>query len=151
MLVAAGPLLLRFRPRWAASFNLLVTNRITGLFANRLPMFGILIHQGRTSGKTYRTPVNVFKTPDGFAIALTYGRECQWVRNVLAAGAAQLETRGKLYRISSPLILHDNGRRRFPLPVRVIQRILGAEDLMAISAQGEGLIQSRSFSRGSLA
>jgi hypothetical protein len=67
-------LLLRFRKRWVASFNLAVTNRITSRFANRLPGFGILTHVGRKSGRVYRTPVNVFQAPEGFLIALTYGR-----------------------------------------------------------------------------
>lgn len=151
MLVAAGPLVLRFRPRWAAAFNLTVTNRITGPFANRLPGFAILIHWGRKSGRTYRTPVNVFRRPDGFLIALTYGRECQWVRNVMAAGSAELETSGKIYRLFAPAIIHDPSRGQFPVPVRIILRIIGANEFMRVSAQRETLIQSGSFSRGSLA
>src|SRR6266487_5799983 len=94
VLVLAPILLIRFRKRWVAAFNLAVTNRITSQFAARLPGFGILTHVGRKSGKLYRTPVNVFRAPEGFLIALTYGRESEWVRNVFAAGGCQLETRG---------------------------------------------------------
>src|ERR1700674_5012745 len=90
-------LLIRFRKRWVAAFNRAFTNRITSLFADRFPGFGILTHAGRKSGRLYRTPVNVFREPDGFLIALTYGRECEWVRNVLATGGCQLETRHVLY------------------------------------------------------
>jgi F420H(2)-dependent quinone reductase len=90
-ILLAPILLLRFRKRWAAAFNLAVTNRITSRFANRLPGFGILTHVGRKSGKVYRTPVNVFRAPDGFLIALTYGRDSEWVKNVLAAGKCQLD------------------------------------------------------------
>ena len=54
-------LLIRFRKRWVAAFNLAVTNRITTRFAGRLPGFGIVTHAGRKSGKLYRTPVNVFR------------------------------------------------------------------------------------------
>src|SRR5207245_3378116 len=67
--------LIRFRKRWVASFNLAVTNRITNRFAARLPGFGMVTHVGRKSGRVYQTPVNVFRFPDGFLIALTYGRE----------------------------------------------------------------------------
>src|ERR1700738_179597 len=95
-------LLIRFRKRWVAAFNLAVTNRITSRFANRLPGFGILTHVGRKSGRLYRTPVNVFRAPDGFLIALTYGRDSEWVRNVLSAGGCQLETRRVLYELSAP-------------------------------------------------
>ncbi|MGA8619419.1 MAG: nitroreductase family deazaflavin-dependent oxidoreductase [Candidatus Sulfotelmatobacter sp.] len=126
-------LLLRFRKRWVATFNLAVTNRITSRFAARLPGFGILTHVGRKSGRVYRTPVNVFRAPEGFLIALTYGRESEWVKNVVAAGACQIETRGIRYQFSSPTVVHDPTRRRFPVPVRVILGIIGANDFMQLS------------------
>jgi hypothetical protein len=102
MILLAPILLIRFRKRWIAAFNLAVTNRITSRFAARLPGFGMLTHVGRKSGRADRTPVNVFRTPEGFLIALTYGRESQWVRNVLAAGKCELETQGVRYRLSAP-------------------------------------------------
>ena len=126
-------LLVRFHKRKLAAFHRSVTNRITIQFADRLPGFGILRHVGRKSGKVYRTPVNVFRTPDGFLIALTYGRESEWVRNVVAAGACQLETRGVQYQLSSPTIVHDPTRRRFPIPVQIVLRLIGANDFMQLS------------------
>ena len=60
-ILVAAVLLIRFRKRWVAAFNLAVTNRITSRFAARLPGFGILTHVGRKSGRIYRTPVNVFR------------------------------------------------------------------------------------------
>jgi len=126
-------LLIRLRKRWVAAFNLAVTNRITSRFANRLPGFGILIHVGRKSGRVYRTPVNVFRVPEGFLIALTYGRDSEWVKNVLAAGKCQLETRRVRYQLSSPTIVHDPSRRRFPFVVRMILRLIGANDFMQLS------------------
>jgi deazaflavin-dependent oxidoreductase (nitroreductase family) len=132
-ILLAPILLIRFRKRWVAAFNLAVTNRITSRFAARLPGFGILTHVGRKSGRVYRTPVNVFRAPDGFLIALTYGRESEWVRNVVSAGACQLETRGVQYQLSSPTIVHDPTRRRFPIPVRIVLRLIGADDFMQLS------------------
>jgi deazaflavin-dependent oxidoreductase (nitroreductase family) len=132
---AAPIILIRFRKRWVAAFNLAVTNRITSRFAARLPGFGILTHVGRKSGRIYRTPVNVFRAPDGFVIALTYGRDSEWVKNVLAAGGCQLETRGVRYQLSSPTIVHDPTRRRFPLFVRVILRFIGANDFMQMGCE----------------
>lgn len=151
-LLAAGSLLLRFHPRWVASFNRAVTNRITARFANRLPGFGIIIHKGRESGRLYRTPVNVFKTQDGFLIALTYGRDSQWVKNVLAAGRGRLETRGMVYDLFAPSIVHDPARRRFPFLVRIVLRIIGANDFMQISARrADGLVEASGSSRGKIA
>src|SRR6266853_6847623 len=132
-ILLAPILLVRFRNRWVAAFNLAVTNRITGLFAARLPGFGIVTHKGRKSGRIYRTPVNIFRAPNGFLIALTYGRDSEWVRNVLAAGGCQLETRRVLYQLSAPTIVHDPTRRRFPMLVRIILWIIGAEDFIQLS------------------
>src|SRR6266852_811454 len=129
-IVLAPILLIRFRKRWVTAFNLAVTNRITSRFAARLPGFGILIHVGRQSGRAYRTPVNVFRAPEGFLIALTYGRESEWVKNVVAAAGCQLETRCVQYQLSAPTIVHDPTRRRFPIPVRVVLRLIGADDFM---------------------
>jgi len=70
-ILVAPVLLIRFRKRWVAAFNLALTNRITSRFAARLPGFGILTHIGRKSGRVYRTPVNIFRAREGFLIALT--------------------------------------------------------------------------------
>jgi deazaflavin-dependent oxidoreductase (nitroreductase family) len=134
VLVLAPALLIRFHKRWVAAFNLAVTNRITSRFAARLPGFGIVTHVGRKSGKIYGTPVNVFRAPEGFLIALTYGRESEWVRNVLAAGGCELETRGVRYQLVAPTIVCDPTRRRFPLPVRIVLRLIGANDFLQLSS-----------------
>ena len=133
-ILLAPILLIRFRKRWVAAFNLAVTNRITSRFAARLPGFGILTHVGRKSGRVYRTPVNVFRAPEGFLIALTYGRDSEWVRNVEAAGGCELETRGVKYQLSSPTIVRDPTRRRLPLFVRIVLRLIGANDFMQLMA-----------------
>jgi deazaflavin-dependent oxidoreductase (nitroreductase family) len=133
-IAATGVLLMRFRKRWLAKINIAFTNRITGLFAGWLPGFGILAHVGRKSGKVYRTPVNVFRASNGFVIALTYSSQSEWVKNVLAAGGCELKTRGKKYQLSSPKVVHDPTRRRFPIPVRIVLRIVGADEYMELSA-----------------
>jgi deazaflavin-dependent oxidoreductase (nitroreductase family) len=133
-IAATGGLLMRFRKRWLAKINIAVTNRITSLFAGWLPGFGILTHVGRKSGKVYRTPVNVFRAPNGFIIALTYSSQSEWVKNVLAAGACELKTRGNKYQLSAPKVVCDPPRRRFPIPVRVVLMIVGADEYMELAA-----------------
>ena len=127
-------LLIRFRPKSVARFNRVVTNRITRRFAGRVWGFAIVIHRGRRSGRLYRTPINLFRTPDGFLIALTYGRDSEWVANVLAARGGALETRGRRYRLSSPAIVHDPSHRRVPWLVGVLVRIGGVTDYLRVSA-----------------
>lgn len=132
-IAAAGVLMMRFRKRWLAKINIAFTNRITSLFAGWLPGFGILTHVGRKSGKVYRTPVNIFRASNGFIIALTYSSQSEWVKNVLAAGGCELKTRWKHYQLSAPQIVRDPTRRRFPSPVRIVLRIVGADEYMELS------------------
>ena len=103
------------------------------VFARWLPGFGSLTHVGRKSGKVYRTPVNVFRAQNGFIVALTYSSESEWVKNVLAAGGCELETRDKKYQLVAPKVVHDPTRQRFPIPVRIVLRIVGADEYMELS------------------
>jgi deazaflavin-dependent oxidoreductase (nitroreductase family) len=132
-IAATGILLMRFRKRWLAKINIAVTNRITSLFAGWLPGFGILTHVGRRSGKVYRTPVNVFRAPNGFIVALTYSSQSEWVKNVLAAGSCELKTVGRKYQLIAPKVVRDTSKRRFPIPVRLILTLVGADEYMEIS------------------
>jgi deazaflavin-dependent oxidoreductase (nitroreductase family) len=122
--------------RRIARFNTRVTNRITGPLAPVLPGFGVVTHTGRRSGKRYRTPVNVFRRPDGFVIALTYGRDSDWVRNVLAAGGCELTTRRRRYRLRDPEIFEDPSRRAAAPLARPMLRLLGVHDFLRLRASG---------------
>jgi deazaflavin-dependent oxidoreductase (nitroreductase family) len=132
-IAATGMLMMRFRKRWLAKINIAFTNRITSRFAGWVPGFGILTHVGRKSGKVYRTPVNVFRAPGGFIIALTYSSQSEWVKNVLAAGRCELKTRAKTYLLSSPKVVRDPSRRRFPIPVPIVLSLVGADEYMELS------------------
>jgi deazaflavin-dependent oxidoreductase (nitroreductase family) len=72
-------------PRVIARFQRRVTNPLARLWAPVLPGYGIVVHTGRRSGRVYRTPLNVFRRPEGFAIVIAYGRRSDWLRNVQAA------------------------------------------------------------------
>ncbi|MDQ0382306.1 nitroreductase family deazaflavin-dependent oxidoreductase [Amycolatopsis thermophila] len=115
-----------------ARFNRVATNRVTGPFSKRLPGFGTIVHRGRKSGKTYRTPVNVFRTPGGFVVALTYGPDADWVRNVLAADGCEIETRGRVVKATRPRLVHDERRSGMPPGVRQILSVIGVTDFLAL-------------------
>lgn len=124
-----------------ARFNRRVTNRITGTFAGRLPGFGIVIHKGRRSGRTYRTPMNVFRDGNDYLIALTYGAETDWVRNVLAADGCKLVTRGRQISLAHPRLVTDPRMPWAPLPARLILRATGVTQylrLTRVAAEGGG-------------
>jgi deazaflavin-dependent oxidoreductase (nitroreductase family) len=120
-------------PRWVARFNKVATNRVTLPLAPHVPGFGVVEHVGRASGRHYRTPVNVFPRADGFVIALTYGSEAQWTRNVLANGGCALTTRGHTWRLTQPRLYRDEQRRAVPAPVRLILRLLGVTEFLDLS------------------
>jgi deazaflavin-dependent oxidoreductase (nitroreductase family) len=106
-------------PRSLAEFNRRHTNKVSRHVAGWLPGFGIVIHSGRRSGRTYETPVNVFRSKGGFLFALTYGR-ADWVQNVMAAGSAQLRHRGKVHEIANPMIVAAPRHPDLPLVPRTI-------------------------------
>src|SRR5215467_9643163 len=107
-------------PRWVARINLRFTNHLLGPLASHLPGMGIVRHLGRKTQHEYQTPVMVFRRSNRFLIALTYGRDSQWVRNGLSANTCQLETRGHLLRLSHPRLFHDENREQMPKFVRLV-------------------------------
>jgi deazaflavin-dependent oxidoreductase (nitroreductase family) len=121
-------------PSWLARFNRGVTNRVTRPVAGRLPGFAIVRHRGRRSGRTYRTPVNLFRRDDSVVIALTYGPDRDWVRNVMAAGGCEVETRGRVLQLREPRIVTDTRRKLVPAPVRPILRAIGVTQFLVLAA-----------------
>ena len=119
-------------PKRLARFNRIVTNPILGHVAGRVPGFGIVLHTGRRSGRAYRTPVNLFRSGDTYVIALTYGADAHWVRNVQAAGGCEVETRGERIRLVEPRIVHDPRRTSVPPPVRLALAAIAVDDFMLL-------------------
>jgi deazaflavin-dependent oxidoreductase (nitroreductase family) len=122
-------------PRSIARLNKAGLNRVTVHAAPWLPGFGVVIHRGRRSGRTYRTPVNVFAAPGGYVIALTYGADSDWVRNVLAAGGCELVTRGRAVRTGSPRLYRDETRAGIRPAERQFLRLLKVSDFLALQAE----------------
>jgi len=114
-------------PRALAGFNRRVTNRVAGLVAGRAPGFGIVVHTGRKSGRVYRTPVTIFAHDGGYRIALTYGRDADWVKNVVAAGEFELETGGRTLTLTDPAVRHDATAAWAPPGVRQALNTISAE------------------------
>ncbi len=65
----------------------------------------VVHHVGRTSGRAYQTPVQAVATDDGFVIALPYGPNTDWLKNVLASGTATVVDGGKTYEVSHPEVV----------------------------------------------
>jgi len=94
---------------------------------------GVVIHEGRKSHNKYRTPVMVFRQGDRCVIALTYGRDSQWVQNVVAANGCELETGKRTMRLSHPRVFHDDRRESVPAFVRLFLGILNVSDFLELT------------------
>lgn len=119
-------------PRAIARLNKVGLNRLTRHIAPWAPGFGVVVHRGRKSGKTFRTPINVFVRDSSYVFALTYGPQSDWVRNVLAAGGCELVTRRKAVQLSAPRLDHSEVRKDLPLVVRTILRITKVHDYLIL-------------------
>lgn len=116
--------------RRMARWNRLVANKVTIHVAGLLPGMGIVVHVGRRTRNVYRTPVNVFKTMDGYRIPMTYGRDSEWVKNALKHGAVRLITRRRERELTDPEIVVDPHRQHVPLPVRAMLRLLRVSEFL---------------------
>jgi deazaflavin-dependent oxidoreductase (nitroreductase family) len=118
-------------PSWLARLNRHVTNPALLPLARRLPYFGVVLHRGRSTGRLYRTPVNTFPDRAGYVIALTYGREVDWVKNVIAAGGCRLVHRGRTTTLVGPRILTVRERSHaIPSGIRTLLQNLGVSEVL---------------------
>ncbi len=88
------------------TFNKYVLNPAMLHLAGRKHWYASVIrHTGRTSGKSYVTPVVADPVAGGFIVPLPYGVGVDWVRNVLAAGSATITSAGSTYDVVAPEII----------------------------------------------
>lgn len=90
--------------RRVARFNKLINNRVQGVYAWLVPPWAVIVHRGRRSGRRYRTPVLAFRRDHTLIVALLYGEESDWLRN-LQAGEGHLIRAGRTSRLTSPRVL----------------------------------------------
>jgi deazaflavin-dependent oxidoreductase (nitroreductase family) len=89
-------------PRAVARFNKRVTNKVQGVWAPYLPPYASIEHVGRRSGRRYSTPVVATVKGDHIYVAVLYGEESDWVKNVIAAGGGEVRRLGRTRAIDSP-------------------------------------------------
>jgi deazaflavin-dependent oxidoreductase (nitroreductase family) len=88
-------------PRWVAKVNRRFTNPLALKRGDR----PVLTHVGRTSGATYRTPLDAGPIDDGYIFMLVYGSDSDWVQNVLAAGTATLDIDDDTFELVNPRLI----------------------------------------------
>ncbi len=73
--------------------------------AGRAGSLADLEHVGRRTGLTRHTPLRAFRRGDVVAVGVNFGQRSDWVRNVLAAGAARMALGGLCLELTEPRLL----------------------------------------------
>ncbi|MFD7021125.1 nitroreductase family deazaflavin-dependent oxidoreductase [Promicromonospora sukumoe] len=93
--------------------GLALVRRFNRSFTNRRAMrhagepgsgHAVIRHVGRRSGKPYATPIGVSPAGDGFLVFLPYGAGADWVRNIRAAGFAELVVDGRTHQVTPRVV-----------------------------------------------
>lgn len=98
-----------------------------------------LEHVGRRSGTVRHTPLLAFRDGDLVTVALTYGPQVQWLKNLRAAGRCRMRMRGRLLELGPPRDLTQAaGVGRLPQPVRSVFALTGVvEDFVELPVLAE--------------
>ena len=89
--------------RLAARFINPLTLQIAG--RRWMPVVGVLVHRGRSTGREYRTPLGMRPMGDAFVMPLTFSENAAWYRNVRAAGWAVVRYKGQAYTLVEPTVI----------------------------------------------
>lgn len=100
----------------------------------------LIRHTGRSSGRTYETPVDIIETADGVLIALPYGTRADWVRNVVAAGSATIVSGGRSFGVEAPIIAATSDVEG-QIPARTLRtlRVFGVTECLHLKRAADGL------------
>ncbi len=109
-----------------------VFNRFTRRVGAWLPGFAVLAYTGRTTGRRYLIPVKVYRHGPDRVIALMYGRDVQWVKNVVAAGECELRVQRRTTRLTDPHVVADPSHRLIPRYARWFLALLRVDEFMTL-------------------
>jgi len=124
-------------PKGIRQFNKRLLNRLTGKIArSSFGPFSIIYHVGRRSGKTYETPIIAIPSADAFIVALTYGPEVDWYRNVVASGRCKIlwHRHETVVQKIEPMETKE-ALPYVPLFERKILRFIGTQDFVKMKVQ----------------
>jgi deazaflavin-dependent oxidoreductase (nitroreductase family) len=91
-------------PVWFENLQVKYLNPLLKPIARYLPGTATIEHRGRKSGKQFETIVTTYRKGSVLAIALAHGKT-DWVKNVLAAGEADVRYARRTVHITNARIL----------------------------------------------
>jgi deazaflavin-dependent oxidoreductase (nitroreductase family) len=126
--------------RRVARFNRLINNPVQGVYSWLLPPWAVIIHRGRRSGRQYRTPLLAFKRDRTLIIALLYGEESGWLRNLKAGGGYVIRA-GRTFKVGEPRVIDTADAAllsRLSRPTRAYCQLADKLVILDIGAQQPG-------------
>jgi deazaflavin-dependent oxidoreductase (nitroreductase family) len=107
------------------NFQVKYFNPLIKPFARFIPGMATIKHRGRKSGKPYETIVTVYRKGNLLAISLGHGKT-DWVKNVLAAGEADVHFIRRAVHLVNPRILPaGSGAEGLPFMAKVQSKRAG--------------------------
>ena len=91
-------------PVWLENFQNKYINPMAVPLARVMPGITVIKHRGRTSGKPYETAISAYRKGNTVAIMLAHGKT-NWVKNILAAGEAELTLGRRDVHLVNPRIV----------------------------------------------
>jgi hypothetical protein len=82
------------------------------------PIFSVVGHTGRHSGRQFETPVAARRVAGGFVLALAFGSTAHWYRNLVAARHGVIRWRGIDHPVGAPETLATEVALAAFLPVQ---------------------------------
>ncbi len=112
-----------------ASAPLMVRLARSGL----IPLWAVVRHRGRRSGKVYATPIAIRPTADGFVLPLPWGEGTDWCRNLRAAGGGVVVWQGAEYEVTRPEVIDvADALPAFNAVLRPIVRMTGIKKFLHV-------------------
>lgn len=121
-----GLLLVR---RWGKRFGRPVELRTAG---EPGASAAVIRHVGRRSGASYATPIGVYPMDDDFLVYLPYGPDVDWLRNIRAAGSAELRVEGRTHLVAPQIIEPSEALPHVSARDRGVARLFGVTDFLVL-------------------
>ncbi|MFD6138711.1 nitroreductase family deazaflavin-dependent oxidoreductase [Promicromonospora sp. NPDC060271] len=92
----------------------------------------LIRHVGRRSGAPYATPITVYPMDDDFLVYLPYGPDVDWLRNIRAAGSAELRVEGYTHQVAPQVVEPAEALPYLSKRDRGVARLFGVTDFLAL-------------------
>ena len=102
----------------------------------------VVHHVGRSSGREYQTPVGAVPISGGFAIALPYGPNTDWLKNVLHAGRATIVVDGGSHEVTDPQVVAiDEITSHFGRSDQRMHQLFGVHDGLVVRSSDAATVE----------